>query len=182
MCFTKNKTHEILPWKRKNLTMISNRNHSMKVYVLVCEVNFLEDLDVFSSQAIEYKFDEEIVWRKKIKRKAKQISLEWIGTLMLHHLSQMDDLLQQVLKYDLHCLFEPKDLRIQNLHFKGNFNCLTPSNWTRNSVFNRRIASCSDSLRSVSKESTSSEKKTNFYCKNSIWNWNMQTNENNRRL
>jgi len=162
--------------------MISNRNHSMKVYVLVCEVNFLEDLDVFSSQAIEYKFDEEIVWRKKIKRKAKQISLEWIGTLMLHHLSQMDDLLQQVLKYDLHCLFEPKDLRIQNLHFKGNFNCLTPSNWTRNSVFNRRIASCSDSLRSVSKESTSSEKKTNFYCKNSIWNWNMQTNENNRRL
>ncbi len=77
-------------------------------------------------------------------------------TLMLHHLNQTDDSLPQGQEYDHHCSFGPK-VSINSfalISFQ-----LTPSNWMRNSVFSRRMASCSDSLRSVSKESTSSMEK-----------------------
>jgi hypothetical protein len=79
---------------------------------------------------------------------------------MRHHLIQKGDLLQQVQEYDLHYLFEPKDIEFKIFSICIIFVFLrTPSNWTRNSVLSRRIASCSDSLRAVSNESTSSRNK-----------------------
>lgn len=77
---------------------------------------------------------------------------------MQHHLIQMDDWLQQEQEYDLHYLFEPIKIVIKVfIYFTLSSICfLTPSNWTRNSVLSRLIASCSDSRRTVSNESTSS--------------------------